>query len=63
VSPKIIDEVKFLNTPIIVGGGIRSIEQINALKDIGVNIIVIGNHIEENIDFLLDIHSYNLTKN
>jgi phosphoglycerol geranylgeranyltransferase len=63
VSPKIIDEVKFLNTPIIVGGGIRSIEQINALKDVGVNIIVIGNHIEENIDFLLDIHSYNLTKN
>jgi putative glycerol-1-phosphate prenyltransferase len=63
VNPKIIDEVQFLDTPIIVGGGIRSIDQIDKLKAKGVNVIVIGNHIEENIDFLLDIHSYNLTKN
>lgn len=63
VNPKIIEEVQFLETPTIVGGGIRTIEQIKALKEIGVNIIVIGNHIEENVDFLLDIHSYNLTKN
>ena len=63
VNSKTIEEVQFLNTPIIVGGGIRSIEQIEKLNKSGVNIIVIGNHIEDNIDFLLDIHSYNLTKN
>ena len=63
VNPKIVEEVQFLDTPIIVGGGIRTIEQIEKLKSKGVNVIVIGNHIEENIDFLLDIHSYNLTKN
>ena len=63
VDPKIIEEVKFLEVPLIVGGGIRTIEQIDSFKEVGVNIIVIGNHIEENIDFLLDIYSYNLTKN
>lgn len=44
------------HSPIIVGGGIRTIEQINELKNVA-NIIVVGNHIEENEDFLLDIAS------
>jgi phosphoglycerol geranylgeranyltransferase len=47
-----------LSSPIIVGGGIRSVESVEALKDAGANIIVIGNKIEENIDFLLDIAEY-----
>lgn len=43
------------NSPIIVGGGIRSLEKLNQFKQSGANVIVIGNHIEENIDFLTDI--------
>jgi len=47
-----------LETVIIVGGGVRTIEQIEALKLAGTNVIVIGNKIEEDIDFLLDIQNY-----
>lgn len=47
-----------LETVTIVGGGVRSIEQIEALKSAGTNVIVIGNKIEEDIDFLLDIQNY-----
>jgi phosphoglycerol geranylgeranyltransferase len=60
---ELIDEVKKLNVPIIVGGGIKSIEDIENFKNKGVNIIVIGNHIENNIDFLIDINRYNKIKN
>jgi putative glycerol-1-phosphate prenyltransferase len=49
-----------IDIPIIVGGGIRSIQDIEAFKKSGVNVVVIGNHIEENIDFLLDIQNYKL---
>jgi phosphoglycerol geranylgeranyltransferase len=58
VSDEIIQEVTFLNVPIIVGGGIKSINQIERMSIAGANVIVIGNHIEENIDFLLDIKIY-----
>jgi phosphoglycerol geranylgeranyltransferase len=49
---------KHSNIPIIVGGGIKKIENIHDLKKNRVNVIVIGNKIEENIDFLLDIKDY-----
>ncbi len=58
ISSEIIDEVVTMGVPIIIGGGIRTIEKMIALKNAGVNVIVIGNHIEENIDFLLDIKSF-----
>lgn len=47
-----------LPSPIVVGGGIRSLKAIEQLRDAGANVIVIGNKIEEDIDFLLDIGSY-----
>ena len=47
-----------IDIPIIVGGGIRKAEDIQNFKSSGVNVIVIGNHIEENIEFLLDIQRY-----
>ncbi|WP_158276190.1 phosphoglycerol geranylgeranyltransferase [Brumimicrobium oceani] len=47
-----------LKTVVIVGGGVRSIEEIEVLKTAGTNVIVIGNKIEEDIDFLLDIQNY-----
>ncbi len=53
---------KKIDAPIIVGGGIRSIEKIQELTDAGANIVVIGNKIEESIDFLLDIASYQSKK-
>lgn len=40
--------------PVIVGGGIRTISDIQNFKD-SANVIVIGNHIEENPEFLLNI--------
>lgn len=51
-----------INIPIIVGGGIKSTKEIISLKKIGVNIIIVGNHIEENIGFLDEISTSNLYK-
>lgn len=47
-----------LKTPIIVGGGIKNTQTMEQLAAAGANILVIGNKIEENIDFLLDIKSF-----
>lgn len=44
--------------PIIVGGGVRAAGDIEKLARSGANVIVIGNHIEKDSDFLLDIHAY-----
>jgi len=59
VPEQLITDLKQkIHTPIIVGGGIRSVEQIELFRNAGANVIVIGNKIEENIDFLLDIETY-----
>jgi phosphoglycerol geranylgeranyltransferase len=44
--------------PVIVGGGIRDIQTLENFRVHGANVMVIGNHIEENLDFLMDIRSY-----
>lgn len=44
-----------IETVTIVGGGIQSIEEIESLCKVGTNVIVIGNKIENDIDFLLDL--------
>jgi putative glycerol-1-phosphate prenyltransferase len=59
VDPQMIELIKSeTKSPIVVGGGIRTIDEISQFKNAGANIVVIGNHIEENIDFLLDVKSY-----
>lgn len=58
VPTKMIQEIKSLNLPIIVGGGVSDLTTINEMHEAGANIVVIGNKLEENIDFLLDIKSY-----
>ncbi len=58
IPTDVINALNELSHPIIVGGGIRSIEQMEALKRAGANIVVIGNRIEENMDFLLDIQAF-----
>lgn len=55
VPSSVISNLKALNIPIIIGGGIRSIEKIEEMTGAGANVLVIGNKIEEDIDFLLDI--------
>lgn len=49
-------------TPIIIGGGIKSIEQIQEYTIAKANVIVIGNKIESDTDFLLDIANYQNTQ-
>ena len=47
VSPDIIRAVKkVVSIPLIVGGGIRTPEAMNAAYDAGADIVVIGNHFE-----------------
>lgn len=60
VPEALIEEISTLlpDTPVIVGGGIRTIIQIERMRNAGANLIVIGNKIEEDSDFLLDIHHY-----
>jgi putative glycerol-1-phosphate prenyltransferase len=58
VPVEIIADLKIVQLPLIVGGGIRTLEQIRDLHDAGASIVVIGNKLEENSDFLLDIHHY-----
>lgn len=41
--------------PIIVGGGIRTTAQIRRFIDAGANLVVIGNHVESNPEFLQEI--------
>ncbi|MFY7668890.1 MAG: phosphoglycerol geranylgeranyltransferase [Crocinitomicaceae bacterium] len=53
-----IEQVKSIGSPLIVGGGIRSIEEIERCHNAGANVVVIGNAIENEVNFLLDIANY-----
>jgi len=53
---------KYSNAPIIVGGGIRDIETLKQFKVSQANVMVIGNKLEEDIDFLLDVKEFLKTK-
>lgn len=58
VPEEMVNELSDLNLPIIIGGGIKSISQIENLHKAGASIVVIGNKIEDDSDFLLDILQY-----
>ncbi|MFK7787061.1 MAG: geranylgeranylglyceryl/heptaprenylglyceryl phosphate synthase [Crocinitomicaceae bacterium] len=58
IPPSVVRNLTTLPAPIIVGGGIRSLSKMEALRDAGANVIVIGNKLEEDIDFLLDIRAF-----
>jgi heptaprenylglyceryl phosphate synthase len=49
-----------IGTTVIVGGGIKSIDQIKDYHEAGASIVVIGNHIESHPDFLMEIKEYKL---
>ena len=50
-----------VNSTLIIGGGIRSVDEIKNAHEAGAKIVVIGNKIEEDVDFLLDINNYRLS--
>jgi phosphoglycerol geranylgeranyltransferase len=60
VPSSLIREIKSVlpGVPVIAGGGIRSAETMKELSEAGVNLLVIGNKIEEDMDFLLDIKDF-----
>ena len=58
IPSQVISRLQELNKPVIVGGGIKTREKIESLKESGTNVIVIGNQLEENIEFLLEIEDY-----
>ena len=54
----IINEIrKYTNAPLIIGGGIKTTKKLISLKNIGVNVIVIGNLIEK------DLKKFNVISN
>ncbi len=55
VSSSMIKTVKHnINIPLIIGGGIKSTEQMKAAYDAGADIVVVGNVIEDNHELLSD---------
>lgn len=58
VPEEMVAELKKLEIPLIVGGGITSIAAVSNLHSAGASIVVIGNKIENDIDFLLDLKLY-----
>lgn len=56
VPHKMISKVnEYCSKPIAVGGGLNSIEKVQLAFDSGADIVVIGNALEHNPDFLIDI--------
>lgn len=64
VPRSIIKEIKkHTNAPIIIGGGIKTTNKLISLNNLGVNVIVIGNHIEKDVKNISFISSYLTSKN
>lgn len=56
VNSNIISEVKKqISVPLIVGGGINSVDKVSEVIKSGADVIVIGNALEKNISLLEDI--------
>jgi putative glycerol-1-phosphate prenyltransferase len=56
VNSSIIKEVKQnINIPLIVGGGIKNARQAALIFESGADIIVVGNEIEKNPSFLMEL--------
>ncbi len=56
VSTKMISAIKAVTkTPLIVGGGMRTANQVTDAYEAGADIVVIGNAFEENPDLLFEI--------
>lgn len=59
IPSAMIQEIqKHTHTPLIVGGGIRNIADLRKYRDLGVHVMVIGNKIEEDLNFIEDVLLY-----
>ncbi len=59
VPTSIIKEIKkYTKAPLIIGGGIKSTKKLMTLKKLGVNIMVVGNHLEKNVKNFHIISNY-----
>ena len=54
----ILEIKKHTNAPIIVGGGIKTTKKLIYLKKLGVNVIVVGNLIENNLKKIKQISNF-----
>lgn len=58
VSAEMIKTVReAVDLPMIVGGGIDTVEKASAALEAGADVVVIGNHIEKNPGFLAEVSS------
>jgi putative glycerol-1-phosphate prenyltransferase len=58
VPVEMIASIRSIGLPLIVGGGIRTVDGIRSAHEAGANVVVIGNKLEEDVDFLLDLSFY-----
>lgn len=58
IDPSMVKALSSIGSPLIIGGGLKSIKDIELAHDSGANLVVIGNKLEEDIDFLLDLKNY-----
>ena len=58
ISCEMIKTLSSVKSPLIIGGGLNSIKRVKAAHNSGANLAVIGNKLEEDIDFLLDLKNY-----
>jgi putative glycerol-1-phosphate prenyltransferase len=58
VPVEIAKKISTLDTILIIGGGIKSISQIEEFHKAGTDVVVIGNHLENNPEFLNEINNY-----
>ena len=64
VSAEVIRSVKSgTNNPIIVGGGIDSLEKVKTAYESGADLLVIGNAIEKDPSFLAEVLNYKVLLN
>jgi phosphoglycerol geranylgeranyltransferase len=53
ISPELIKEVKRnISVPLIVGGGLKTPEQVSSISRAGADMVVVGNAIENNLELL-----------
>ncbi len=56
VSPEMISAVrKIISVPLLVGGGINSVQKASTALAAGADILVIGNHIEKKPNFITEV--------
>jgi phosphoglycerol geranylgeranyltransferase len=63
IPPEMIKAIRDnIDLPIIIGGGIKTSQELNTAFEAGADVVVIGNKIEEDTDFLLDLVGYHEEK-